>query len=263
MNWGMTFSMSVVLPLLGRPTTPRTTGAPAVLAGRTSTPASVSPPSRRCASTQSAGVFTLKNGAVSANGTRATRYEREEVQDAVRTGVQQVPHVRQAAGAVHGVQRLEVVLGHGQRDIDAVEAPGKHAPDRFGIGRDEVGGHGEHGLVEPVEDGGEPGQRGARHLVGDDDGCLRGRPRPAPARRFAPTGLPRGTTPRRKARLRCSSVSPPSAQARACRGPWRRASPPASRTPIRTRARSVVWGPIARMECSSCVRWAEAAAGLT
>ena len=90
----------------------------------------------------------------------------------MRAGGEQLPHVRQAAGAVDGVQRLEVVVGHGEGDVHAVER-GEHAPDRFGLGRDEVGRHGEDGLVEPAEDRGEAGERRARHLVGDDDDAVR------------------------------------------------------------------------------------------
>ena len=60
----------------------------------------------------------------------------------------------------------------GRATSDAVERR-EHAPDRFGLGRDEVGRHGEHGLVEPAEDRGEAGQRRARHLVGDDDDAVR------------------------------------------------------------------------------------------
>ena len=75
-------------------------------------------------------------------------------------------------GPYDGVERLEVVLGHGEGDVHAVER-GEHAPDRFGLGRDEVGRHGEDGFVEPAEDRGEPGERRARHLVGDDDDPVR------------------------------------------------------------------------------------------
>ena len=86
----------------------------------------------------------------------------------MRAGGEQLPHVRQAAGAVHGVQRLEVVLGDGERDVHAVERV-EHAPDRAGLGRDEVGRHGEDGLVEAAEDRREAGERRARDLVGDHD----------------------------------------------------------------------------------------------
>src|SRR5450756_2422888 len=65
-NSGIRPSMSVVLPLFGRPTTPSTAG----LQGSSGCAAT---PSRRHASSQSLGVFTLKNGAALEKGTVLTR----------------------------------------------------------------------------------------------------------------------------------------------------------------------------------------------
>ncbi len=86
----------------------------------------------------------------------------------MRAGREQPPHVRQAAGAVDGVERLQVVVGDGQGDVHVAERL-EHAPDGAGLGRDEVGRHGEDRLAEAAEDRRQPGQRRARHLVRDDD----------------------------------------------------------------------------------------------
>ena len=53
----------------------------------------------------------------------------------MRAGREQLPHVRQAAGSVDGVQRLEVVLRDRERDVHAGEgvedaADGARAPAR-------------------------------------------------------------------------------------------------------------------------------------
>ena len=85
----------------------------------------------------------------------------------MRPGREQLPHVRQAARPVHRVQRLEVVLRDGQRDVD-VAVRLEHARHRGGVGRDEVRGEGEDGLAEVREDAGEPAHRRAGHLVRDD-----------------------------------------------------------------------------------------------
>ncbi len=90
----------------------------------------------------------------------------------MRAGGEQPAHVRQAARAVHGVERLEVVFGDGESYVHLVERV-EDAPDRAELGCDEVGRHGEDGFVEPSEDRGEAGERRSRHFVGDHDDALR------------------------------------------------------------------------------------------
>ena len=90
----------------------------------------------------------------------------------MRAGGEQPLHVRQAARAIHRVQRFQVVLGDGERDVHVREGA-EHAADRVARGRDEVGGHGEDRLVEAGEHRRQAGEWGAGRHVGDHDDVVR------------------------------------------------------------------------------------------
>ena len=258
-NSRISFSMSVVLPLLGRPTTPRTTARRRVrrpvvrgrLDAAAQTALGLDPVGRR---------VHVEERCRAGERHASDAHEWEQVEKAVRAGREQLSHVRQAA---RPVDAREAARGDPPRPAarrpppERVEHPSPHA-----IGRDQVGRHGEHGLVERAA-GSRRGRRSASRATssGMTTTLCRevGRRLLRAPHRKADAGktLPRNVEVPLQKRLAVQ------AQPAACRDPCavtRRRR--AGRRPAPGRG-AVGGGSMMRMESSSCGAGAVAAAALT